>query len=94
MFAILVPAALSPLILTLVWAERKAKKLELVKNTESQPVFRQIVDAANKLDLFGLILLGTSVTLILLPLTLSQTAKGHWKNRKFVFLSTVIHLKV
>ncbi len=30
MFAILIPTSLAPLIVTLVWAERKAKRLGLV----------------------------------------------------------------
>ena len=33
MFAILIPTSLSPLIVTLFWAERKAKKLGLAPDT-------------------------------------------------------------
>ena len=36
-----------------------------------------------KLDILGLLLLGASVALILLPLTLAKTAKGGWKNREW-----------
>lgn len=35
MFAILVPISLAPLIITLLWAERKAKRLGLVPDSQS-----------------------------------------------------------
>lgn len=98
MFAILVPATLLPLIITLFWAERKAKRLGLVDATLNQlraaptaapartdkgdSVWVKVKRTAGQLDLFGLVLLGTAVALILLPLTLAETAKDHWKNRK------------
>lgn len=83
MFAILVPAALSPLIVTLLWAEWKARKQGLIeKNTQTADMkwYMRVRRMAAQLDLIGLALLGTSVALILLPLTLSENAKGHWKN--------------
>ena len=85
MFAILVPAALSPLIVTLFWAEQKAKRLGLVP-VVSKPVHASIVGRvwsfAQQLDFIGLLLIGTSVALILLPLTLAQGAKHQWHNRE------------
>lgn len=96
MFAILVPATLSPLIITLFWAERKAKRLGIVENVLSdagvvpskvatkdpdETIVKKTIQAAEQLDLVGLILLGASVSLILLPLTLAQGARGQWKNR-------------
>lgn len=86
MFAILVPAALSPLIVTLLWAERRARKSGLITKPDSLPFIRAVMDFTDRLDLFGLVLLGISVTLILLPLTLSQTAEGHWRNGVSAFL--------
>lgn len=89
MFAILVPASLSPLIITLFWAERKAKKLQLVEAPVSTleapvrvPILRRIWLYAEQLDIVGLAILGTAVALILLPLTLAQGAKGQWHNRE------------
>ena len=97
MFAVLVPAALAPLIITLTWAERKAKKLGLIPAAKPRPELasgmslggkahaRVVAPAwtfAQQLDLIGLILIGTSVALTLLPLTLAQGAKGGWKNRE------------
>ena len=103
MFAILVPVSLFPLIITLLWAEHKTKKLGLIEtikpfSDDSQDVtdgatcfdntlLRRLRRTAAQLDLVGLILLGTAVSLILLPLTLSQTVNGQWKNGKFRLLA-------
>ncbi|KAI8995203.1 drug:h+ antiporter [Trametes punicea] len=96
MFAILVPASLSPLIITLFWAERKAKKLGLVQAppTRLQPefhlaFFRKIWLYAEQLDVVGLTILGTAVALILLPLTLAQGAKGQWNNPSMIAMIVV-----
>jgi hypothetical protein len=83
MFAILIPASLSPLVVTLYWAERKAKRLGLAPTAGvfSGDTWKQrIWNFIEQLDLVGLIILGASVALILLPLTLSQTAKSGWDN--------------
>lgn len=89
MFAILVPASLLPLIVTLLWAERKAKKLGIImasrkgdalENVQKLTLFQRTLRVASKIDVPGLVLIGTSVALILLPLTLSKSAKGGWNN--------------
>ena len=101
MFAILVPATLLPLIITLFWAERKAKRLGLLDASLNQlrsapkvaparvdsgeTIWTKISRVSGQLDLIGLVLLGAAVALILLPLTLAETAKDHWKNRKRKF---------
>ncbi|TFK33911.1 drug:h+ antiporter [Crucibulum laeve] len=96
MFAILVPVALGPLIITLLWAERKARKLGVVTANglttpvvEGQPFFKRILVVAEKLDVVGLLLIGTSVSLILLPLTLSKSAKGGWNNASMIAMLVV-----
>lgn len=81
MFAIMVPATLSPLILVLLWAERKAKKLGLVPVKKQMSFKARVWDFIEQLNVVGLVLFGTAVALILLPLTLSQTANNGWKNR-------------
>jgi len=102
MFAILVPVSLSPLIITLLWAEYKTKKLGLIETIEpfsdcsqdvmngttasNDTVLRRLQRTAAQLDLVGLILLGAAVSLILLPLTLSQTVEDQWKNSNFMLL--------
>ncbi|KAK0482096.1 drug:h+ antiporter [Armillaria luteobubalina] len=91
MFAILVPASLSPLIITLVWAERKAKRLGLVpekpKSDKSLP--QQTLEVISQLDVVGLVLIGTSVALILLPLTLAENASGGWNNPSMIAMLVI-----
>ncbi|KAI0666516.1 drug:h+ antiporter [Trametes maxima] len=98
MFAILIPVSLSPLIITLLWAENKARRLGLINpvsphaNTEAKsetPILRRIWNVAEQLDVVGLIILGTAVALILLPLTLAKGAKGMWHNPSMIAMITV-----
>jgi MFS family permease len=106
MFAILIPASLAPLIVTLVWAERKAKKLALApKRVTRSPIkiieVRLHNDSSNRLvrllrlkftqelDIVGLLLIGASVALILLPLTLAPKAKSGWKNPSMIAMIVV-----
>ena len=83
MFAILVPVSLFPLVATLLWAENKAKRLGLVQPVRPPGGTRwdqRALQLASQLDLVGLALLGAAVSLILLPLTLAENAKGQWRN--------------
>ncbi|KAI0755989.1 drug:h+ antiporter [Irpex lacteus] len=91
MFAILIPASLSPLIVTLYWAERKAKRLGLVPESidKSLPIGTQVWNFVQNLDLVGLVLLGAAVALILLPLTLSQTVSKGWHSGSIIAMLVV-----
>ncbi|KAL1747554.1 major facilitator superfamily domain-containing protein [Schizophyllum fasciatum] len=90
MFAILIPVSLAPLIVTLLWAERKAKRLGLVVKREQQHSLpARLYHTAQKLDVMGLLLIGTSVALILLPLTLAKGAKGQWDNPSMIAMEVV-----
>lgn len=94
MFAILIPVSIGPLIVTLLWAERKAARLGLVPVVDAdpsssssslgqrpkKPIWHRAAVFADKLDVVGLTLLAAGIALILLPLTLAETAKGKWKN--------------
>jgi hypothetical protein len=89
MFAILIPIALTPVILTLLWGEWKAKKQALVKTKplvveerEGTRGLGKFLGFAEDVDFFGLILLGTGWALLLIALTLSGKAKGGWDNRE------------
>ncbi|KIK37724.1 hypothetical protein CY34DRAFT_15510 [Suillus luteus UH-Slu-Lm8-n1] len=98
MFAILVPISLAPLIITLLWAERKAKKLALLdspthtrtrsvstpRSLKHESTLTRFLRSAEQLDLVGLVLLGFAVSLTLLPLTISQTVNGQWKNGSII----------
>lgn len=94
MFAILIPVSIGPLVITLLWSERKAAKLGLApditigpsaiaapEEVDNRSIWRKFYDVTEALDVVGLVLLAAAVALILLPLTLVSTAKGKWHNR-------------
>lgn len=92
MFAIIVPIALAPLIATLFWGQRKAKRQALVPEvTEAEAAEEarrgkvgfggKVVRYLLEWDLLGLLLLGLGFGLLLIALTLGKSAKGGWKNR-------------
>lgn len=89
MFPILIPISLFPLIATLLWAERKARK-QGVTSTRTDPpklsVFARVISVAEKLDVLRLLLIGTSTAPILLPLTLRHSTKGCWSNDMHSFI--------
>ncbi|KAF8060651.1 drug:h+ antiporter [Lyophyllum atratum] len=96
MFAILIPVSLLPLIATLLWAENKARKLGKVLDSKEhdasapqEPFLKRLLHTADQLDVPGLLLIGTSVALILLPLTLSKAAKGGWNNASMIAMLVV-----
>ncbi|TEB21698.1 drug:h+ antiporter [Coprinellus micaceus] len=83
MFAILVPAALAPLI-------GRSRRGYIVKSVpKERTVTQRLVSTAQKLDVVGLALLGTSVALILLPMTLARSAEGGWRNPSMIAMEVV-----
>jgi MFS family permease len=81
MFAILVPATLSPLIVVLIWADRKAKKTGLlVRRPTTKTIPQRFMSTCSKLDVVGLFILAACVALILLPLTLSRKLGKGWQS--------------
>lgn len=91
MFAILIFASLSPLVITLLWVEKKTKRLEIIeaekwrddgvtlavgKSSSLQRGLKLLED----FNLVGLILLGAAIALILVPLTISSTVRNQWRN--------------
>lgn len=85
------PAALSLLIKTLLCAEREAYRLSLAPSRsppshahfEGSLVQRSRI-TANRVDVVGILLIGASTALILLPITLSEAAMGGWYNGAFL----------
>ncbi|KAG9018423.1 hypothetical protein FRB95_005106 [Tulasnella sp. JGI-2019a] len=77
MFAILVPASLSPLIITLAWAQRKAKKMGLLGDSRVDELKRSPMtvakDFAEDLDVVGLLLLAGGWACLLVPITLASS---------------------
>lgn len=91
MWAIALPAAFLPLALVLFLNQRKAKKLRLIK---PKPWKRGTLAAAFRrswfdLDIFGLLLLSVAVSLILIPLTLTASANGGWKNPSIISMLAI-----
>ncbi len=96
MFAILVPATVLPLVITLVWAERRSKQLGIVEQAlaeadisistpPGEPLSLRVKRIVDQLDLVGLALLGAAVSLILLPLTLSKSVGSAWSKGIYSF---------
>ncbi|KAH9910288.1 uncharacterized protein BXZ73DRAFT_109206 [Epithele typhae] len=99
MFAILVPVTLSPGALTLLfWSERRAKNLgalsltsknKAVNNGARLSIPRKVIASWNAMDALGLLLIGFSCAMLLIPLTLSTTAKNGFRNPSLVAMFVV-----
>ncbi|KEP44899.1 drug:H+ antiporter [Rhizoctonia solani 123E] len=91
MFAILVPATIIPLILTLGWAQHKAESQGLVEPgpKNSATGIRKIKSVWDEVDMLGLLILAGGVACVLLPLTLAKSAKGEWSNPSMITMLTV-----
>ena len=91
MWSIILPASFLPLALSLLLNQRKARKLNLIKtrSIRRRSVFDVIRRTWYDLDMFGLILLSSAVTLILVPLTLAANAPNGWKNKNIVAMIVV-----
>ncbi|KAJ2962514.1 hypothetical protein NQZ79_g2376 [Umbelopsis isabellina] len=95
MFAILVPVCLAPVIGSLLWAQRKAKKLNVLhltsdpnKNFFKHPL--KAISIANKeMDVPGLILIAAALALVLLPLGLAPTASNGWNTPSMIAMIVV-----
>ncbi|KAL4927378.1 siderochrome-iron transporter MirC [Aspergillus undulatus] len=91
MWSIILPASFLPLALSLLLNQRKAKRLNLIKE---RPHHRRGFVAVVRrtwydLDIGGLTLLSTAVTLILVPLTLAANSKNGWKNNGIIGMISV-----
>ncbi|KAJ7172314.1 drug:h+ antiporter [Mycena filopes] len=79
MFVILIPIGLAPLITTLLWSERITRRRGLGRPREPRkPYWQSVMNTAEKLDVIGLLLIGASVSLTLLPLSLAQHTSTRW----------------
>ncbi|KAH8696081.1 siderochrome-iron transporter MirC [Talaromyces proteolyticus] len=91
MWAILLPAAFLPLALSLLFHQRKAKRLRLIKPRTRK--HRKLVDVListwHELDVFGLILLSAALSLLLIPLTLAANSPNGWQNDGIVVMMVI-----
>lgn len=82
------PVVMAPALMVLFWADLKAKHNGIASGLtrahlhEKKTVWQHTKDFCIAIDAFGLILLGFSWTLALLPFTLKSSAAGGYKNRK------------
>ncbi|KAJ6525618.1 drug:h+ antiporter [Mycena capillaripes] len=73
MFVILIPITLSPLVVTLLWSERTTSRIERASARQPKKTYMQsLLDTAEELDAVGLLLIGASISLTLLPLSLAK----------------------
>lgn len=92
MFAIMMPVVMAPALCVLFWADIKAKRAHILSfsasgysartaKAERKSWLRLVYEFCVKIDALGLVLLGFSWSLILLPFTLKSSASGGYKNR-------------
>lgn len=92
MWAIILPAAFLPLALSLLMNQRKARRLNLIKESRKKRrrgVLKTLRRTWYDLDVGGLTLLSAAVTLMLVPLTLAASAKNGWKNPSIIAMMVV-----
>ncbi|KAG8685862.1 hypothetical protein FRC11_009927 [Ceratobasidium sp. 423] len=91
MFAILVPVTILPLILTLGWAQHKAKSQGLIEPSPKASArgISKVKTIWDEVDMLGLLILAGGVACVLLPLTLAKSAKGGWSNPSMIAMLTV-----
>lgn len=104
MFAIVVPVLLVPAIITLYSMQRRGEKMGMVtmasskriragEATESASTFtywlKLLQEGLIDIDIIGLIILGFSFSLILLPFTLAKQADGGWGNASIIAMLVV-----
>ncbi|KAH9932758.1 uncharacterized protein BXZ73DRAFT_46749 [Epithele typhae] len=103
MFAIMIPVTLTPALFLLFWGDRKAKKLGALSlaasghtrrnvlqgDADSQPILKRILTSWNAMDGLGLLLIGFSCAMLLIPFTLSTTAKEGFRNPSLIAMFVV-----
>lgn len=98
MFTIIVPLSLIPAIASLVYYQKKASRIGIVQEkadiegiSVSKENGSRIIGLGvfKEIDIIGLLLLATSLALILLPLSLYETADKGWKNPSIIAMFIV-----
>lgn len=91
MWTIVLPVAFLPLALALFLNMRKAKKLHQLAPSpwKGQRFIGGVKSVWYELDIMGLLLLSAAFSLILIPCTLAQRAKGGWKNGSMIAMVVV-----
>lgn len=90
-WAIILPIVFVPLMLVLLFNQRRAKKngIDIPSPLRGHSVLEVAKNLWYDLDLFGLLLFAAGVSLVLLPLTLAPRAKGDWSNPSMIAMLVV-----
>ena len=90
-WAIILPVAFSPLMISLFLNQRKAAMLYVLpkRSITWSGIGTSIKSLWLELDFFGLCLLSAAISLILLPLTLASLAKGGWTNGSMIAMIVI-----
>lgn len=97
MFAIMMPALLAPTVLILFDVQHRGRIMEKSARSDVASKARMSVSSyvykigqgLIAIDLPGLILMGFSFSLILLPLSLAENAEGGWNNPSMIAIEVV-----
>lgn len=96
MFAIMMPALLAPTVLILFGVQHRGRVMEKSvtngvarKGTNLSSYAHKVGQGLIAIDLPGLILMGFAFSLILLPLSLAENAKGGWNNPSMIAMEIV-----
>lgn len=94
------PVVMAPALMVLFWADLKAKHNGIASGLtrahmhEKKTVWQHTKDFCIAVDAFGLLLLGFSWSLALLPFTLKSSAVGGYKNRRHLRCFDCVRLGV
>ncbi|KAJ5264756.1 major facilitator superfamily domain-containing protein [Penicillium rubens] len=92
MFAIMIPGVLIPAIAALYATQHRARAMGIVRSYSDfsrGSIVQTAWDGLVAVDLPGLVLLGLSFSLILLPLSLAQSADNGWSNPSMIAMEVV-----
>lgn len=98
MFAIMVPVCLTPIIVTLLWGQHKARKAALLAQAHNPaPRVRfslkwlgsTVLHFVQECDAVGLILIAAALALILLPLGLAKLSVRGWKTPSMIVMIVI-----
>ncbi|KAJ4376037.1 hypothetical protein N0V83_001317 [Neocucurbitaria cava] len=90
-WAIILPVCFIPLAVSLYMNQRRAKKmgLDVPSPFRGHTAVQVVKNLWFDMDVFGLLLLATAISLILLPLTLAPGASGGWKNPSMIAMLVI-----
>ena len=91
MWAIILPVAFLPLLISLILNGRRAKKMGTApdRSVFKGGVVKVLGNLWRELDIGGILLLSGGFSLVLIPCTLAATAVGGWSNPDIIAMVTI-----